>query len=239
MPLTARWVVIACSVAVVSGFAGRSVPAVPPTVVALINASAPLHDVMSAQFCGGALVSSMVVLSARHCIAARAPSHVDVLVGADNLCVGAPVVGERRRVSRFVSAPAPSDLVALILAEPVRAMPTDRGNWSEHASGIAYGWGRDGLAGVAPCRLQSVRLTGSSGCALALARFGVPLGRDEYCALPARGEARNTCVGDSGGPVYDRGELVGIVSRGIGCEVDSPGLYVDVASERRWIANVR
>jgi trypsin len=42
--------------------------------------------------------------------------------------------------------------------------------------------------------------------------------------------------GDSGGPLTKDGQLVGIVSWGLGCgEVGYPGVYTNVASVREWI----
>lgn len=53
---------------------------------------------------------------------------------------------------------------------------------------------------------------------------------------------RDTCVGDSGGPLYDKSSqspiLYGITSWGIGCAMpDSPGVYTRLSSFDSWITS--
>ena len=71
---------------------------------------------------------------------------------------------------------------------------------------------------------------------------GMPDMNDQYPGLVDAGP--DTCVGDSGGPLIcvrdGKPELTGITSWGHpdGCGyVGSPGVYANIFSMRKWIAN--
>ena len=86
----------------------------------------------------------------------------------------------------------------------------------------AWGWGKDSVGGTAPCRAQPKRLTvtPSSRCA----GIGTTNATTYVCAVAA-GD-RNTCEGDSGGPVLnEHGRLVAITASGSGCLRSDPGTY--------------
>lgn len=54
-----------------------------------------------------------------------------------------------------------------------------------------------------------------------------------FCGL---GQGRKTCRGDSGGPLIDGDQLVGVVSRGRGCWDDGkPTIFASVAHAQDWI----
>jgi trypsin len=59
------------------------------------------------------------------------------------------------------------------------------------------------------------------------------LSDDMFCAGRA---GRDSCYGDSGGPVVANGLLVGVVSWGEGCARQGyPGIYASVEKLRKWI----
>ncbi|MDT7571079.1 MAG: trypsin [Actinomycetota bacterium] len=208
----------------------------PLFVTAVINRSAPDGDYFSAQFCTGVLVAPRVVLTAFHCLAGRLPHQVDVVVGVRDLCRSRDrsVAPERRHV-RAVAAPAGShaglarDLLRLELSGPdVRVAPANTAPLGRSKL-TAYGWGRHGYGGVAPCQLHAIalRVHAASNCAAMAADVGLAFSETEqFCAAPADGEATNTCSGDSGGPVLDASDtVVGIVSYGRGCDSHDVGVY--------------
>lgn len=50
-------------------------------------------------------------------------------------------------------------------------------------------------------------------------------------------KGKDACQFDSGGPLLLDGKVVGIVSWGIGCGEDLPGVYASVGAAANWIEN--
>ncbi len=222
-------------------------------VVALISASAPADDIYNAQFCGGVLVGPDQVLTAAHCVIGRDTSSMDALVGADNLCRHAPIEGirtgivETRIHPRYEAKSGRYDLARLTLegplpADQVRAIG-DLTPTSESA--VVVGWGTGSLGGVAPCRLthRVMTLIDPATCASRLAGEDRSFsGLSMLCASPGANDWRDSCAGDSGGPLIigkdpHTGLVVGIVSWGRGCGGGAPGSMRARAFGRRpaWI----
>lgn len=215
-------------------------------VVALVLDSALPNDPYQGQFCAGVLVARRSVLTAAHCVQARNAASLDVIVGADNLCRGRPIDGDRVDVTSIAIHPeyrrdtGQYDLAELTLgrdgAWPVVAISDE----IPVGSVAAFGWGL-GTAGTAgACRVQEVSLTipAQETCATLLGPGERTFdARTMVCAVP--NGADNTCYGDSGGPLVvagDRGpgQVIGIVSWGRGCA--GAGVYARTAS---WFGGPR
>lgn len=196
----------------------------PPFLVSLINHSAPANDVSGTQFCSGVLVSPSEVLTASHCVKDKPPRSIDAIVGADNLCITAPIGGHRVQVNSVRLVPE-LDGAIIELDSPVQshAGEISRNAEIDENTLFAWGWGKDSVGGTSPCNVQAKKLK-------LVPDINCPnLSTDEvtsyFCAIPA--EVRNTCEGDSGGPVLDRGgHVVGITTSGIGCGPNDPGTYL-------------
>ena len=213
----------------------------PRSLVALVNASAPPDDLFSVQFCGGVLIGPTTVATVAHCMRDRTPQSVDVVVGADNLCQGNSVPGERLHVKAMAVAPPghDSDIVVLHLGAPSTTTPALVAGSAGRTEpgGTAVGWGRSELRGAYPCRGRTVPLQAGDPAVclrgLTAARPPQPT-VDVWCGT-SEGE-QNTCVGDSGGPVYVRGEgretVFALISWGASdCGPDAPGFYSVLAGD--------
>lgn len=215
-------------------------------MVALVNRSAAGIDVYAAQFCGGVVVSERLVLTAAHCVTTRPAGSIDVLAGAPDLCSGAEARGLRVHVTdtrihpEYDAGSGRFDLALLLLDQPVPGrIVRDLVDVPERPEpAVAIGWGGGSGAGAPPCRLRGVALTVLPpwDCVDAAAANRPFDPASMVCAIPAGLSARDTCAGDSGGPLIlgtepGLGPVIGITSWGRGCGSGFPGVY---ARESSW-----
>lgn len=217
----------------VSGTNVQPAERVAQSLVALVNSSAPAGNLFSGQFCGGVLISDHEVLTVAHCMRGIGLEDVDAVVGANNLCSGRPVTGERFHVAKMTAAPngSDSDVVILTLAGTAHTPPALLGASPEaFPRGVtAQGWGSAGLSAPSPCTARPVALTAAAApdCANARSHAGSQRPtRDVWCGT---GTVASTCVGDSGGPVYGRTNpdiVLALTSWGYGsCSPGSPTFF--------------
>jgi len=230
----------------VPGVVGRPVDG----VAAMIHSATPIADLFPGQFCGGVLIADDSILTAAHCVAMKDPTGIDVVVGADNLCRGGPIAGERIRViavnlhPKYDPVTGEFDIAVLQLAHAAAGRIHPVGTPPSAASqATAVGWGTSGQAGQIPCRLRSVQLALLSApeCHRELdthpGRAFDP--SSMLCALPLNEYGDDTCAGDSGGPLLigrslDRAVAVGVVSWGYGCGRGVPGVYARADQMQSW-----
>jgi len=213
-------------------------------LVALVDAAAPTDDLLLTQFCDGALISPRVVLTVTHCVAGKAAKRIDVLVGAFNLCRTGPVGGARRHVTSILTSTDPSrmGLALLLLSGAVSQAPYTVSD----AIGpyVALGWGSDVPNGPSSCTPREVRLGSApnSTCSLAARTAGRAFSAQlELCLHPNPGMTRNTCTGDSGGPVTGVNQptvLMALTDWGPSCAISAVGIYRRSSAVQNWIASV-
>ncbi|MFJ9313876.1 S1 family peptidase [Pimelobacter simplex] len=209
-----------------------------PSVVALVSHSTPAHDLVGGFRCAGVLVGPTVVLTAKHCIEGMSAARLDVVIDPVDLCD--PTSDADERVPAGAIRPLPdADLAEIVIGRPVAVEPaavaTRRPSQDDRL--LAVGWGQRSSSG--PCRRSAVALALASetDCATARSHLRPEARRWQLCALPLEG-GRNTCTGDSGGPLFavtgSVPRLVGITSAGMGgCGPTDLGLYVRVDCEIR------
>ncbi|XP_018580357.1 trypsin-1-like [Anoplophora glabripennis] len=210
--------------------------------------------------CGGAIISSMWVLSAAHCITqAPALGSYQILVGVLNFNEDNP---ERQlhRVNYAIIHPEyagatadPHDLAIFRLANPLTfnsmVQPIGLPDQDDFFAGVAVlsGWGSISNTNVPimPTTLQFVEVpiidTETCKRAFDVILGGAPNPLDleaNICTGPLTGGV-SICQGDSGGPLADfQGQiLIGIATwTGNPCgRAGSPSVYNNVSYYTRWI----
>jgi hypothetical protein len=170
---------------------------------------------------------------------------VDVVIGADNLCRTAPITGERIRVAAIATADDPRlDVAILTLSAGSATPPAAIADAAGADRLIAVGWGRGSSGGPYPCRKQARALRRGEPTVCRTAQQVNPTlwHPSQICAVAAPSK-RNTCVGDSGGPVLgttatNELAVVAIINWGTGCDTPAPGFYTPTSAIRTWLEKV-
>lgn len=196
-------------------------------------------------WCGGSLITAVVVLSAAHCYYdVRSPSQLNVRVGSTYSNRGGRLI----RVASFINherytTPEQSDQYDITLiklaarvasSETTRYIPLNREEVAPRTPCYVSGWGQITEQNkTLPLQLRGVQLNTIDQQTCVNANRPSPVYNSNICAY-ARG--RDSCQGDSGGPLAAAGRLIGIVSWGIGCARPGlPGVYTRVSSYLGWI----
>ncbi|XP_062143040.1 trypsin alpha-like [Drosophila sulfurigaster albostrigata] len=193
--------------------------------------------------CGGVIYSKNIIITAAHCVYKINPRIFDVRVGSSTSKNGGSVIKVAKitvhdRYVNINNKKAEYDIALLLLSSPlemgitIMAIPLAESVPHDGATVLVSGWGRT-ETGKAPLHLKSVHLNivNREECARANDDEQVP--RATICAAAP---GKDSCGGDSGGPLVYEGELVGIVSYGIGCALPGyPGVYANVVELRKWI----
>ncbi|XP_058812894.1 serine protease snake-like [Topomyia yanbarensis] len=216
-------------------------------------------------FCGGTLISPLFVLTAAHCANSRMRDPPQVIrLGDYDLSTDDDSDHQDVEISQIVHHPAYNGVqayndISLIrlnrsvtfgrFVEPaclwrVETMPSE--------PLTAIGWGRLGHYGDQPAELHQVDLPviANAECNRLLAsprtrRFRQGILPSQICAGELAG-GKDTCAGDSGGPLQVRSsvagcryDIVGITSLGGVCgTARKPGVYTRVSHFVPWIESI-
>ena len=199
------------------------------------------------QYCGGTLVAPNVVLTAAHCV--DHGGDVQAVVGIHDLSdiTDAQMI----QVSEILIHPEYKDLqngepsydFALIkLSENAdeKHLPINLANAQtdfENSPLTVIGWGYTENGFPEILNEVDVSYVDQSACESLYNPFII-----DQTMLCAADEGRDSCSGDSGGPIFVQSQdgpiQVGIVSWGYGCALPNyPGVYSRVSNQINWLEN--
>ena len=191
--------------------------------------------------CGGALLSSTIVLTAAHCVTRTGTNtSITATLGVVDLNSSSRIT---RKSNYVYQAPGYNgngkDWALIRLASPVTGLATlPLATSTAYDSGTftIVGWGATSEGGGQQRYLlkATVPFVSDTTCNSASMYNGEVIASDEICAGYTAG-GTDTCQGDSGGPMFRRDASnawvqVGIVSWGDGCaRPNKPGVYSQVS----------
>jgi len=212
------------------------------------------------QFCGGSLIDSKHILTAAHCVAHMSKYDVQnlrVRLGDHNIKTSSDANHVEKRVKRvirhkgFSSSTLWNDVAILTLDEEVSSnqniqpicLAHGTSNYVGNVVTVA-GWGTLKEKGKQPDVLMKVdvKVWENTRCKKSYGSKA-PGGITSHM-LCASDHQKDSCSGDSGGPLFDcpwQGPCtqIGIVSWGIGCaQPQFPGVYTRVTEMLPWIERI-
>ncbi|XP_067627435.1 trypsin beta-like [Eurosta solidaginis] len=195
-------------------------------------------------FCGGAIYSETIIVTAAHCLYHSTASDIKVRAGSSFWNSGGILVQvDALKIHEdYDPYTMEYDVAVMRLAMPltfkstIKPIPLATKAPGDNEVALTSGWGtKQADSSTIPTQVQSVNVNiiSLTACASDAFGYGEDVLETMICSYT---EDKDACQGDSGGPLVSGGKLVGIVSWGYGCAFRNiPGIYSDVAALREWI----
>lgn len=196
--------------------------------------------------CGGSIYSPRVVVTAAHCIKGRFASYIRIVAGKSSIIDDDAGYKVSKLIyhSGYNKNTHVNDIGLIILSEnleyssAIQPIPLALRKPSVGDTAVVTGWGKnEEEAETLTSHLQVVELeiVDSGYCSMQYSTMNYAI-TDEMVCAGVDDSTKDSCSGDSGGPLAIDGELVGIVSWGIGCAREGfPGVYASVPHYTQWI----
>lgn len=196
-------------------------------------------------FCGGFIINNFWVGCAAHCTVGRAIANTVVVVGAHNRITGGISHGAAQIINHegYSSISLNNDIsvvrVSISISFTANVQPIPLGATLITSGGaVGSGWGQTSNPGSAAADLQfvAVSIITNDDCRSRLSVTQAARILDgTICSLSPSGQGK--CMGDSGGPLTQNGQVIGAVSWGVPCGGAAPDMYARISQYRTWILN--
>lgn len=203
--------------------------------------------VLDSFHCGASIIHESFVLSAAHCVEQLGVDKMTVGVGSADL--GGH---ERYAIDKLIMHPdystdqfyiLVSDAALLKLKKKLQFGTTVQPITLPSALDTSLyvgrlltvsGFGATAEGGKDSNRLLSteVQIVSMATCRMLYGEKSLTIHRSMFCA---RSDGQDACQGDSGGPIVADNVLYGIISFGLGCGSEFPGVYTRVVAIRPWL----
>ncbi|PSN50128.1 Trypsin-1 [Blattella germanica] len=193
-------------------------------------------------WCGGSIISPNWVLIATHCQQGKSIDSIRIRAGSTFKEQGGSIHEISEVIMHSEYSNYDYDVAVLKVAQPFEysdsVQPIALADVAPKTGTpvIVTGWGDLQSGGPAPSQLQQIQvnIVDQEECDRDYVRYGGVTERMICAGVPEGG--KDSCQGDSGGPMVANGQVVGIVSWGVGCaDKDFPGVYSNVAELKNWV----